>query len=665
LGEQRFLTKSRFKLASECPTKLFYTKKDEYADLSKDDTFLEALAQGGYQGGEFAKGLYPGGTDIETLNTQAALERTNTCLQAENALVFEAAIQYENFFIRVDILRKRGDTFELIEVKAKSYDPGKGPDQFISTRGGGLIKAWRPYLEDVAFQKWVVERAFPDKSVTAALMLVDKTSVCDVHGLNQKFKIRRDKNGMPSVSVSGDLSDEDRQQPLLTAVSVDSICDMIWQEIDERTGLGFAERIALYADRYVRDKKIPPQVGPQCKDCQFQTKYDTSGADRLSGFRECWGQQLDWTERDFDDAVVLDIWGYRGKQNLFDKGVLKIKDVSPEDIGIKEDDQPGLSRTERQWLQVEKVQNADASAYIDKDGLRQELATWQYPLNFIDFETAQPALPFTAGMRPYEGIAFQFSHHVLHEDGRVAHAGEFVEASPGAFPNFAFIRALKRTLEANVGTIFRYGDHENTYLNMIEVQLLDSGEHDRDELIQFIRSVTQRKEDGKHVDARQREGGYRNMVDLIRLVKRYYYAPETRGSNSIKAVLPALLNQSDFLKKRYSQPIYGTEVMPSRNFPAKQWIQFEADSETVIDPYKQLPPLFEDIDIQGLEISDMLSDDQQLKDGGAAMVAYSKLQFSEMSDYEREELIAALKKYCELDTLAMVMIVEAWRDLVS
>jgi hypothetical protein len=31
-----------------------------------------------------------------------------------------------------------------------------------------------------------------------------------------------------------------------------------------------------------------------------------------------------------------------------------------------------------------------------------------------------------------------------------------------------------------------------------------------------------------------------------------------------------------------------------------------------------------------------------------------------MSDYERGELEAALLKYCELDTLAMVMIYEAW-----
>ena len=44
---KRYLTKSRFKSALECPTKLYYTRKDkEYADKSKKDKFLSALAEG-------------------------------------------------------------------------------------------------------------------------------------------------------------------------------------------------------------------------------------------------------------------------------------------------------------------------------------------------------------------------------------------------------------------------------------------------------------------------------------------------------------------------------------------------------------------------------------------------------------------------------------------
>jgi hypothetical protein len=41
------------------------------------------------------------------------------------------------------------------------------------------------------------------------------------------------------------------------------------------------------------------------------------------------------------------------------------------------------------------------------------------------------------------------------------------------------------------------------------------------------------------------------------------------------------------------------------------------------------------------------------------------MQFEEMSEYERSEIRKALLKYCELDTLAMVMIYEGWQDLIN
>ena len=40
----------------------------------------------------------------------------------------------------------------------------------------------------------------------------------------------------------------------------------------------------------------------------------------------------------------------------------------------------------------------------------------------------------------------------------------------------------------------------------------------------------------------------------------------------------------------------------------------------------------------------------------------AKMQFTEMSKIERTHLIKGLLKYCELDTLAMVMIYEFWLD---
>ena len=59
MSKPRYLTKSRFKMALECPTKLFYTAKQDYANQKKDDPFLLALADGGFQLGDLAKHYYP------------------------------------------------------------------------------------------------------------------------------------------------------------------------------------------------------------------------------------------------------------------------------------------------------------------------------------------------------------------------------------------------------------------------------------------------------------------------------------------------------------------------------------------------------------------------------------------------------------------------------
>ena len=61
----------------------------------------------------------------------------------------------------------------------------------------------------------------------------------------------------------------------------------------------------------------------------------------------------------------------------------------------------------------------------------------------------------------------------------------------------------------------------------------------------------------------------------------------------------------------------------------------------------------------------LLSEANELNDSGAAMNAYAKLQFENMEDFEREEIEAALLKYCELDTMAMVMLLRVGESFVN
>ena len=151
-------------------------------------------------------------------------------------------------------------------------------------------------------------------------------------------------------------------------------------------------------------------------------------------------------------------------------------------------------------------------------------------------------------------MAFQFSHHEVDQNGMVEHRGQYLNATPGEFPNYNFLRALKKEVEDDNGTIFMYALHENTSLVAIHDQLEcdPDAPADAEELKLFIRSITTAKEEKV-----LRWQGDRTMVDLCNLVKRHYYAPEMNGSNSIKKVLPAMLNQSAFLQSRYGDDLYG------------------------------------------------------------------------------------------------------------
>jgi len=651
------LTKSRFKIGLQCPTKLFYTKKEQlYPNQTLSDSFLAALAEGGFQVGEYAKCLHRGCIDVTTLDYDKAVYETDELLRNQNVTISEAAFRYDNLFVRVDIIVKNGNEIQLKEVKAKSFSLNN-EDSFFN-QDGTISSDWQEYLYDIVFQFYVVSNAYPQFKISSFLTLSNKDATCPTDGLNQKFRITRDSTNRKGIRVSSNLNDEDLKHPLVIDVPVDEVINQIFQNwgTNEPKPRSFIEEIEYLSNLYKNDQKAVPVLGSWCKKCEFKCSDEDESKGKKSGFKECWNQILNWSEKDFQEASVLDLWASRRKDQYIEEGIFKLKELDIEDVEPKPDKKPGLSSSQRQWLQVEKTKNQDNSVFVDKDGLRSEFSKWTYPLHIIDFETATVPIGFVKGQAPYSTIVFQFSHHTIDKDWNVKHAGEFLAVEPGRFPNFDFVRELKRQLEKDNGTIFMYSAHENSCLNAVYRQLKISQEPDKDDLCDFIQSITYSSS-----SSADKWIGPRKMVDQLELVKRYYFDPWCNGSNSIKKILPSVLRNSDFLKKRYSLPIYGSsDGIPSFNFA--NWTWLEIIGGEVSDPYKTLPKLFIDANKHDL---DLLTDDDELNNGGAALTAYARMQFSEMSDYERKELKTALLKYCETDTMACVMLLEAWRDWIK
>ena len=653
----RYLTKSRYKLGLECPTKLFYTnKKDEYADIKLDDPFLIALADGGFQVEALARLEYPDGVLIEAehYDYQDAIEQTNQLLEQENCVIFEAAFNYKNLFIRADILVKKGNNIQLIEVKAKSIDLN---EEFIfEGKRGGINQDWKPYLFDVAFQKYVIQKAFPEFEIKAYLKLADKNKTASINGLNQLFRISKSGDKRKDTIQLVNSIDE-IGKTVLSDVSINEIIDKIISgkhKYSANFNYEFEEGINFLADHYQQDKKINfPLDYKACKKCEF--RYNPDKPQLKSGFEICFNEKKGLSKEDLKEPSIMEIWNFRSGEKLFNQEqVFYMKELTKEMYPLKEEIGK-LSNSERQWLQIEKSVEKDNTIFVLKDELKEQMKNWIYPLHFIDFETSAVALPFNKGRKPYEQVAFQFSHHKVNEDGSVEHANEFIIDEAGKFPNFEFVRALKKALGSK-GSIFRYSSHENSILNAIYIELKESSEIDKDELMDFIKLITQSKKESV-----EKWEGDRNMIDLCEVYKKYYFDPNTNGSNSIKAVLPALLKRSHFLQEKYVKPI--KEIgLTSKNFNSEHcWLVRE--NNEIQNPYKQLPPVFEDWNEE--ELDQLVSDMEDLNNGGAALTAYGFLQYTDMSEEEREKLVKALLKYCELDTLAMVMIWEHFKEVIE
>ena len=363
----------------------------------------------------------------------------------------------------------------------------------------------------------------------------------------------------------------------------------------------------------------------------------------------------------------------RIKKNSMERGSYFLKEIKREDLGWTPIDGP-LTNPQRQWMQISGEWPGDGDFYFDKAGFLAERETWCYPYYFLDFEGARCALPFRPGQRPNAMNAFQYSLHVMYEDGRVEHKDEFFDLSQDGDPHSRLLRALKKSL-GDKGTVFRWHDYENTLLNELRDELLarKNPEPDRDELVAFIETLTHKKDKNGHY---LRIGGGRDMVDQCKLAAKYYFHPSTRGSSSIKKVLPAIMGSSTFLKETYSQPIYGASgTMSSLNYTDRAVIWWQEDPYVpgaTIDPYKLLPSMINNTTGNNLKLEileegeeKLGGEDSAIQNGGAAMMGYIRYQSGMIQGKEERDMKTAMLCYCELDTLAMVMVMQGFFDFTG
>jgi hypothetical protein len=266
---------------------------------------------------------------------------------------------------------------------------------------------------------------------------------------------------------------------------------------------------SLFSFGDVTDQTIAMQPGIPSRLEALKAMLANSEAPEIQPSRHCHKpydcEFWDHCTKDMPEFWVYDInaIGQDKLEELADVGIQAIKDI-PETFPLSQiQDRIRASVTNQQ-------------EFIS-DQLEAELNDVVYPVHFLDFETIGVVIPRYAGTRPYQTIPFQWSDHILYEDGNLDHR-EYL-CNEDKDPREEFTQTLIEALGTE-GSIVIYTSYETGVLN----SLIEHFPQYADEL----QSVIDR------------------FVDLHAIIKRHYYHPKFYGSFSLKHVLPALLPEMSY-----------------------------------------------------------------------------------------------------------------------
>jgi hypothetical protein len=155
---------------------------------------------------------------------------------------------------------------------------------------------------------------------------------------------------------------------------------------------------------------------------------------------------------------------------------------------------------------------------IDRPAIQQALAGLAYPLYFFDFETIDHAIPTYDGCAPYQQTPFQYSCHVLHEDGRLEQC-EYLHTAPGD-PRPELVAALLEHVGPTGHIIAYHIPFERTILR------------------QLAEAFPQQA--GRLTDMAER------LWDQLDIFRKHYRDYRFGKSNSLKSVLPVVVPELSY-----------------------------------------------------------------------------------------------------------------------
>lgn len=220
----------------------------------------------------------------------------------------------------------------------------------------------------------------------------------------------------------------------------------------------------------------------------------------------------EYCTRNLPKPNVFDIKGGMHLDKKFEKyydGKISFNDLQNENINPK-------------YLEQIDFELNNLQPKIDKDYIKEIIKALNYPLYFLDYETYQVAIPEIDGTRPYQQLPFQYSLHIIKEEGEAIEHKEFL----AEIEDKDFIRYFAENLIKDIpdnGSVIIYNRAFEPARNR--------------EIAEMYPDL---KDELERINC--------NMIDFLEPFKqRKYYTKEMQGSASIKYVLPALYQKDSEL----------------------------------------------------------------------------------------------------------------------
>lgn len=437
------------------------------------------------------------------------LLQTIEAIKNKEPLIYQPWFMIDWLFVRWDYLKLNSNwNYDLIEVKAKTSVRKDKTHQKVKNKNAWNLED--RFLNDISFQKYVANK------VLRANELPEIENFYYSY-LNYEYK----KDGEIDVS----------KIVVLDQVHIEK--DVVLQ--------GETSEKSIKIEDYLLTDGVIELIIQQIREELVLNKDDFN---RLHPFS--WSRFIEYfgEDREFWTIFWKGLTSPATVRELYYENKTQIDDLA------YEDQERFNTSTWAIWSARKYIDNylkaKQDGDYIDSEWIKLELDDIKYPICFYDYESCSVPVPFLDGTTPYQHAVVQYSLHKVYEDGKIEHFWGIL-----VWTGEKTVRQIE--ISNNPNKVDSESEKVITwwYEDLLDEFVKDIWDDLDKTFIVWYKPFenTRNKEIAETflalTDTFQTIN--ENTYDLMDIFKKgFYYSLDFQGSNSIKYVLPAMVQSMSY-----------------------------------------------------------------------------------------------------------------------